>query len=160
VQVWFRHGSRAPFYRPPPTVDWNPGVWNPYWPDVPYNKCEGLYPGPDVVPVDVGTGKAINGSAAIAAFFDFTGDPPAPGDGSCRYGWLVPAGYEEAKALGASLRARYLTGPERVRVAPADWASAAPRVFASTTNTHRTLNTLRGVLEGAWPDINGTQIKV
>lgn len=162
VQVWFRHGARAPFYRPPPWVDPNPyGVTNPYWPDVPYNGCVPLYPGvADVVPIDVATGTAFKDETSIAKFFDFASDPLAPGDGSCRYAWLVPGGLREAKDLGAALRARYIEGPPRARVVAGDWKDAAPHVFASTTNTHRTLNTLRGVLAGAWPDVvaNGTRV--
>ena len=129
---------------------------------MPYNNCVPLYPGvADVVPVDVATGKAMTNETEIAKFFGFTSNPVAPGDGSCRYAWLVPGGIDEAKSLGAALRKRYLEGPPRARVAAPEWKDAAPHVFASTTNVHRTLNTLRGVLAGAWPDIvgNGTRVQ-
>ena len=161
VQVWFRHGARAPYYRPSPAVDWNPGVSQAYWwGAVAYNACVPLYPGlATVVPVDVATGADV---ADVPAFFGFNSYPPAVGDGTCRLAWLVPAGAAEAVALGRALRARYVTGPERARVAAPTWAAAAPSIFAATTNTHRTLNTLRGVLAGLYPDAAeaGAPIKV
>ena len=78
--------------------------------------------------------------------------------GACLTSWLTPQGYDAALDLGTVLRKRYLEAPPYAAAAPKTWAAASASVFAMSTTTQRTFNTLRGVLTGMWPDAAGTPV--
>jgi hypothetical protein len=68
--------------------------------------------------------------------------------GGCRMGSLTDTGFQEALALGAQLRRRYIQSTPPLL--PQQCYSPC-HVSARSTAVRRTVTTLRGVLSGLWP---------
>lgn len=125
AQVVFRHGSRSPL-----------NLY--YWPHTKWDVCQPTYEGFDIDVVDSAGAK----------------DPPPLIDknastlpGGCKMGQLTSTGYQQAKDLGAWLKHRYT---QEFSLLPSSYQEGV--IFSWTTSFTRTINTLRGVLSGLYPD--------
>jgi hypothetical protein len=100
VQVVFRHGARTPTEATPP-----------YYSELAaFTGCAFDYPGARLRLQDEETGGPPPPRADARA-------DASPGDGSCRLGWLTPAGFRMSKELGRNLFRKY----NGTGVVPATW---------------------------------------
>lgn len=124
VQVVFRHGARTP-------------LSTMYWPDTKWESCS-EYPG---IALQV---KDVFGGPSPPPMLD---QDALPLPGGCKMGELTKNGYTMAQKLGDWLRQRYVANTSLLSESyqPAE-------LYMRVTSFGRTINTLRGVLAGMFPE--------
>lgn len=126
LQVVFRHGARTT-------------LQNTYWPDTQWTNC------PEKFPSSLNLDLYDPYDSQITPNITDMTTPKLPG--GCRMGRLTNNGYDMAVKLGQMLRRRYI---DQYKLIPSSYR--ADSIFAHSTASQRTVNTLRGVLSGLYPD--------
>ncbi len=138
VQVAFRHGARTPMDDPSDEpVSWTPAEQDlSDQPTLRNTRC-----------FDPGSAVGMDPKEVFSKSPGKVFASPGTLEGGGKSGALTREGFQQARGLGAELRARYIDGAAGPLL-PARWEAAEPLVVVRSTRMERTVATAAGVLSG------------